>query len=372
MPQDTLRLVLRYGINAIDTSPYYTTSEAVMGKAFAAVADEFPRSSYQLITKAGRYGRTRAEGFDYAPSRVRSSVARSLELLGTTYLDGIYMHDVEFVSESLGGSSEGGMKVGEDGEIREEDMVRWGLAKGEEGKILGPGDQKVLDAMAVLFELKKEGLVRAVGFTGETHPPSLHNLAHPRLDPGFPLPTLLRLARLVAFHLQPLDIMLSYCHHTIQNTTLSTFLPLFKAAGVKQVLTASPLSMGLLRGAGGQPWHPGTQASKDARAKAVTAVEALGTTLERVALGYGFTSAAIKEGSGDDTPTVVGLSTPEEVHQTMEIYRSLYHEKESRKGRIAGTGLSPASAQTMLAEKTVMDLFKANGSYNETWMQGLE
>jgi D-arabinose 1-dehydrogenase len=58
---------------------------------------------------------------------------------------------------------------------------------------------------------------------------------------GYPLPTLLRLARLVKFHLQPLDIMQSYCHHTLQNTTLSTFLPLFHEAGVKRVITASPL-----------------------------------------------------------------------------------------------------------------------------------
>ena len=34
--------------------------------------------------------------------------------------------------------------------------------------------------------------------------------------PGFPMPTLLRLARLVKAHLQPLDIMQSYCHHTVR------------------------------------------------------------------------------------------------------------------------------------------------------------
>jgi D-arabinose 1-dehydrogenase len=31
----------------------------------------------------------------------------------------------------------------------------------------GPGDEKVLEAMAALFELKKEGKIRAVGFSGE-------------------------------------------------------------------------------------------------------------------------------------------------------------------------------------------------------------
>jgi diketogulonate reductase-like aldo/keto reductase len=33
--------------------------------------------------------------------------------------------------------------------------------------IRGTGDEKVLGAMKALFELKKEGLVRAVGFSGK-------------------------------------------------------------------------------------------------------------------------------------------------------------------------------------------------------------
>lgn len=88
IPEQTLRLAFRYGITTIDTSPYYTTSEAVLGRAFEAVADEFPRSTYQIITKAGRYGRTREDGFDYSPERIRRSISRSLALMKTDYLDG--------------------------------------------------------------------------------------------------------------------------------------------------------------------------------------------------------------------------------------------------------------------------------------------
>ena len=101
IPSDTLRLCLRYGISAIDTSPYYTTSEKVLGKAFKDVADEFPRESYTIITKAGRYGRTKEEGFDYSPERIRKSIKNSLELFGTTYIDGCYMHDGEETISSL-------------------------------------------------------------------------------------------------------------------------------------------------------------------------------------------------------------------------------------------------------------------------------
>lgn len=142
------------------------TSEAVLGKAFLAIAEEFPRSSYQIITKAGRYGRTRETGFDYSPARIRSSIANSLNLLKTTYLDGVYMHDVEFVATQIGGAGEEGFTVDEAGNLREEDMERWGLTQGREGEIRSEGDQKVLDAMKTLFEMKAEGIIHAVGFSG--------------------------------------------------------------------------------------------------------------------------------------------------------------------------------------------------------------
>ena len=233
----------------------------------------------------------------------------------------VYMHDAEFVAELVGDAAEGGYTVGPDGEVREEDLARWGLASGDEGNIRGPGDQKVLDAMATLFELKKEGVIRAVGFSGafSLPPPPLVLILLSRIS-GFPLPSLLRISRLVAAHHEPIDILQTYCHHTIQNTTLTSFLPLFHAAGVKQVVSASPLSMGLLRTAGGQTWHPASPALKKATEDAVAAVAKRGSTLEMVSLGYGFTSAALHEGSGEDTPTVVGLSTPQEVHETVEVY----------------------------------------------------
>jgi D-arabinose 1-dehydrogenase len=68
-PEDTLRRCFQYGINTLDTSPYYTCSEEVLGKAFAGLKDEFNREDYQIITKIGRYGRTKAE-FDYSKERV--------------------------------------------------------------------------------------------------------------------------------------------------------------------------------------------------------------------------------------------------------------------------------------------------------------
>lgn len=189
-------------------------------------------------------------------------------------------------------------------------------------------------------------------------------------DVAYPLPTMLRLAKLVAFHLEPLDIMQTYCHHTLQNTTLSTFLPLFAAAGVKQVIAASPLNMGLLRGIGGQTWHPASPELKLATKEAALKITELGGKIEDVALGFGLCSAALEKGI-KPTPTVVGLSTPQEVHETMKVYNAIYHNNESRDGRRPGEGLSSESKNVLELEKTVVDYFKKSGTYNQLWASGI-
>ncbi|GAA5914420.1 hypothetical protein JCM6882_008228 [Rhodosporidiobolus microsporus] len=354
IPEQAIRLAFRYGIRTLDTSPYYTTSEQVLGRVFEKIKDEFPRESYQIITKAGRYGRTKEDGFDYSPARVRASVLRSMELMGTTYLDGVYMHDVEFVSEQVDNAGEEGVKVDPEEGIREEDLKRWGLGEGEEGTVRGSGDEKVLEAMRELFKLKEEGLVKAVGFS------------------GFPLPTLLRLARLVHARLgTPLDILQSYSHHTLQNTSLSAFLPLFYAAGVKQLITASPLSMGLLRSQAAPAWHPASPALKAATQEAVEVCAKRGVALEDVALGFGFSSAKLAADEGRETPSVVGLSTPEEVHETMKVYHAVYGAGESRKGRAPGTGLSEKQQVQSDLEGEVVGIFKRTGTMNWTWAVGV-
>lgn len=88
--------------------------------------------------------------------------------MGTSHLDGVYAHDVEFVAEQLGGAGHASITVGLDGQLKEADLERWGLASGDEGRIHGPGDEKVLEAMRELFQLKKEGVIRAVGFSGQS------------------------------------------------------------------------------------------------------------------------------------------------------------------------------------------------------------
>ncbi|KAK4058060.1 hypothetical protein OIO90_000799 [Microbotryomycetes sp. JL221] len=349
VPVNTLRLAFQYGMNAIDTSPYYTTSEATLGRALTKLRSEFPRESYILITKAGRYGR---KDFDYSAQRVRQSVLNSCKLLNTDYIDGVYMHDVEFVAENISGLDGDEATVNDKGEPRQEMFKQWGLAPEDQGRIHGPGDERVLEALGELFKLKREGIVRAVGFS------------------GYPLPTMLRMARLIKAKLEPIDIMQSYCHFTLQNTSLASWLPLFKQAGVKQIINASPLSMGLLRTDSSPEWHPASPALQQATRDAVELLKTKGNVkLEDVALGFGFSSAAL-DPETPSTPTVVGLTSPEQVETTMKVYQTIYNQTETRRGRLPGSGLEN-SKQQLEFEQIVLDLFKKSGTYQWCWPQGL-
>ena len=73
---------------------------------------------------------------------------------------------------------------------------------------------------------------------------------------GYPLDVLLKVAEHQHAKGQPLDIVLSYCHYTLQNTLFADYAPKFKAAGVRYLMNASPLCMALLRDEKTPEWHP--------------------------------------------------------------------------------------------------------------------
>ena len=86
---------------------------------------------------------------------------RSLERLDTAYLDVVYLHDVEMVAEEVMPSRDGDHSGAVGGE-----REAYGLAVGQEGKIWGEGDRKVLDAYGELKRMKEEGVIKNVGITG--------------------------------------------------------------------------------------------------------------------------------------------------------------------------------------------------------------
>ncbi|KAG8679578.1 hypothetical protein FRC09_018866 [Ceratobasidium sp. 395] len=298
-PLRTVRLALRYGIKAFDTAAYYGSSEIVLGAILRAVADEFPRESYKLLTKCGRYG-SPAEDFDYSRETVRKSVERSLSRLGTTYLDVVFLHDTEFVCTPVHPADPTGnpVKALEDSVLG----AAWGLRPEDRDKVHGAGDQKIIDAFDELKKMKEEGLIKAIGLT------------------GYPLPVLLRLGRLVAAKGNPPDIIMSYSHFNLQNHAFESFAPLFRETGAKQLLVASPLSMGLLTD-NPPKWHPaGAEMIKFKDSQLLPMCKSWLGGLPNVALGY---VLAQNSGAMAGVPLVAGFSRRSEVHEAVAVWREV-------------------------------------------------
>ncbi|KAJ1564725.1 hypothetical protein HK096_006590 [Nowakowskiella sp. JEL0078] len=277
----TIRRAFELGINLIDTSPYYGRSEIIIGNSLAVLASDYPRSSYYISTKIGRYG-PQKEHFDYSASRVRESVAESLRRLKTDYLDVVFCHDVEFVDDHI---------------VLEE-------------------------ALPALFELKEEGKIKCVGIS------------------GYPLPVLDNITRTwVKIHPEkPLDIIMSYCHYTIHSTDILPYISKFKESGVKTILNASPLSMRMLTTFGPPLWHPAKQDLKDAVKEVQVILESEGVDIAELATLFGF-GLGYQEFVKDFHKTedldkenylipgissiVIGASTPKEVELAFARYNEV-------------------------------------------------
>ncbi|KAJ1923325.1 hypothetical protein IWQ60_005958 [Tieghemiomyces parasiticus] len=258
-----------------------------LGNALHALRDEMPRERYILSTKVGRYGATPAD-CDYSRDRVMASVAESLRRLHTDYLDVVLCHDVEFVS----------------------------LAE-----VTG-------QALPALYDLKSQGVIRQVGIS------------------GYPLPTLLRIAEIQHDCGTPLDVVFSYCHFNLHNRQFQDYAPRFRAFGVKYLINASPLSMGLLRASRDPPdWHPANDALRAAAREAVALCRKRGLDIAELATRFSL------DGNTDgmfDT-TVLGISNAHEIRQAVEWLN-------------AGPVTDPVAAETL---QDLLEIFRPFEAY--TW-----
>jgi len=202
---------------------------------------------------------------------------------------------------------------------------------------LGPGEQSIIDTYAALRELQLAGKIRKIGIA------------------GYPLPFLLRLALLIKEQTgRPIDIVQSYAHQTLLNSTLSAgYIAAFEKAGVKQVVNAAPLSMGILTTQGGPDWHPIRevkggryyQATRDA----AKLCQERGTTLEAVASDFGY--RPVHQSDGKLVPVVIGCKNLEEVHRALESYaRVAYDRTDSRE-----------------TQQEVRELFEKAGAADWSW-----
>ena len=164
---------------------------------------ETPRSRFILSTKVGRYG-PQLEDFDFSAERVTRSIEESLERLRVDYIDVIQVHDIEF----------------------------------------GDLQQIARETIPALRRLQESGRVRFVGISG------LH------------LHLLLDLASDA-----PVDVVQSYCHGTLLDSTLLDAIPALQNMGAG-ILNSAPLAMRLLTDLPAPGWHP---ASAEVRARCIDA-----------------------------------------------------------------------------------------------------
>lgn len=313
---DIIRRALANSVTGFDTSPYYGPSEILLGDALRQLTPPPSRDGYFLVTKVGRI---RGDEFDYSPSWIQYSIARSLERLGTKYLDLVYAHDAEFVSP-----------------------------------------QEVLTAVKELRRLRDQGLVRYVGIS------------------GFPVEVLATLAEYIFRETgEPLDAVLSYGHYCVQNSQLGqeNLLKRFQSAGVNCVLNASMLGMGLLttKGVDNLPmasWHPAPPELRIACNNLAKIAASHDQTLEEVSIRWALQNWArvgapfgTKAGRASRIGvSVMGVSTVEELDETCELWDSIASETPSQQA------LQARKTTTQMVEQ---EMWPALGEWKDyAWESG--
>ncbi|KAI3704157.1 hypothetical protein L1987_74372 [Smallanthus sonchifolius] len=277
----TVREAFRLGINFFDTSPYYGGTLSEKVLGKALKAIGVPRNEYIVSTKCGRH----KEGFDFSAQRVIKSIDESLERLQMEYVDIFQCHDIEF----------------------------------------GSLDQIVNETIPALQKLKEAGKIRFIGITGL--PLEIFSYVLDRVPPG------------------TVDVILSYCHYGINDTTLEDLLPYLKSKGVG-VISASPLAMGLLTESGPPEWHPASPELKAACRTAAAFCKKKGKDISKLAMQYSLCNKYI-------STILVGMKSVEQVQVNVAAATEL------AKG--------DKDAQTLAEVEEILKPVK-----NQTWHSGIQ
>jgi L-galactose dehydrogenase len=135
----------------------------------------------------------------------------------------------------------------------------------------------------------------------------------------------LKIFRYVADRAQ-IDFILSYCHYSLNDTSLADLVPKLKAKDIG-IINASPLSMGLLTESGPPEWHPAPAAIRANCAEAAQYCRSKGIDFSQLALQFSFAQS-------DFASTLVGISRAEEIianvqQLTQEIDQELLSDVQS-------------------------------------------
>ena len=218
------------GMNFIDVSPYYGHYKAET--VLGKALRNVPRDKYYLSTKVGRYGKDGVNTWDYSAKRAQESVYESMERLGIDHIDLINVHDVEFADLN----------------------------------------QVVNETLPALVELREKGIVSHVGITDL----QLENI------------------KWVIEHVPAgtVESVLNFCHYCLCDDKIVDFLDFFEANNVG-VISASPLSMGLLSERGVPDWHPAPKPLVEVCKKAAEHCKAKGYPIEKLAMQYALSNDRI-------------------------------------------------------------------------------
>ncbi|MGC4043965.1 MAG: aldo/keto reductase, partial [Armatimonas sp.] len=197
-------------------------------------------------TLGTKLGRYGPRNFDFSPERAKASIEESLGKLGTDYLDIILCHDIEFVDR-------------------------------------GP---VIEETIPTLRGVQEAGKVRLVGVSGLPLSIFTEVLAQTELD-----------------------VILSYCHNSLNDDSLLDLLPELEERGVG-IIGASPLSMGLLTDGEPPVWHPAPPALKEAAARAAEHCRSQEKSLAALALGYALRLPG-------PATMLVGIASEEQVAQNV-------------------------------------------------------
>jgi L-galactose dehydrogenase len=200
----------------------------------------------ESYTLCTKLGRYGIDTFDFSPARAEASIEESLRRLGTDYLDILLCHDIEFV---------------------------------ERGPV-------ITETIPTLRKAQAAGKTRFVGVSGL--PLSIFPEVLEKTD---------------------LDVILSYCHASLNDDSLTGLLPLLEARGVG-VIAASPLSMGLLTDDGPPDWHPAPAVLHETAARAAAHCREKGKSLAALALSYSLRLPG-------PATLLIGMASEEQVAQNL-------------------------------------------------------
>ena len=235
------------GMNFIDVSPYYGHYKAET--VLGKALKNIPRDKYYLSTKVGRYGKDGVNTWDYSAKRAQESVYESMERLHIDHIDLINVHDVEFADLN----------------------------------------QVVGETLPALVELREKDIVSHVGITDL----QLENL------------------RWVIEHVPAgtVESVLNFCHYCLCDDKMVDFLDFFEEHNVG-IISASPLSMGLLSQRGVPDWHPAPKPLVEACKKAAEHCASKGYPIEKLAMQYALSNDRI-------ATTLFSSANPENVKKNL-------------------------------------------------------